>query len=300
MSFIADPLVTDKVSNAICISGIARSGTTIMGRLIHSLKNVEYAFEPTMLMHLFLLADHMPEKSWRVLYQSCLYQQILMDSIAGRSLNFNSNDDSYIFKSKSIAEIASRFDGENRFNTIFERTRNSHVAYKLPNIVPLLPKLRERYPDSRIMIMLRSPDAVVLSLKRKGWFRREVPLFSESGLLKKVGDHTVPAVVDDSLVEQWMTLGETDRCYLFYQHIYRDLTRTKDALVVDYSRFVEAPKQIFGGIMDRFGLEYGEQTEAILDGTSERYAEYPVPPDASAEQRDAAWKVYEEGKSLAL
>ena len=43
--------VLDKM---VIIGGSARSGTTIIGKLIHSLKNIEYQFEPPMLVSLLL------------------------------------------------------------------------------------------------------------------------------------------------------------------------------------------------------------------------------------------------------
>lgn len=300
LRILTDPVVADKVTNAISITGIARSGTTIMGQLIHSLKDVEYGFEPTLLMRLFLLLDQMPEDAWRVLYQTCLYDGILSDAIAGRNLNFNSHDDSYIFGAKSLSDVAARFCGENRYKELFKKVGKIQIAYKLPDIIAMLPTLKERYPETRMLVMLRSPDAVVLSLKRKAWFRRAVPQYCESGLLKEVDGHTVPAIVSSSDVPAWIGLGETDRCYLFYHQVYRELHRSPGAVVVDFDRFVDAPKKIFGEVLDRFGLEYGEKTESILAEIAAPHPDYPVPQEADGLLRDQAWELYHRCRESAV
>jgi len=45
-------IASDKVNSSILISGVARSGTTIVGKLISSFDGVEYSFEPPMMFTL--------------------------------------------------------------------------------------------------------------------------------------------------------------------------------------------------------------------------------------------------------
>ena len=63
-----DKKISKKCNEAIIISGGARSGTTIIGKVLHSLKNVEYAFEPPALFALFPLINDLPKKIWKLLY----------------------------------------------------------------------------------------------------------------------------------------------------------------------------------------------------------------------------------------
>ena len=297
--FFSDMDADAKVANAIAICGITRSGTTMMGKLVHSCRGVEYAFEPEILVRLMLLAGGIPRDSWRILYETILHEQILMESIAGRGLNFNANDDSYIFSAKSLQEIAERFScGKNRYKHLAARVTQATIAYKLPNILSNLPYLQTLYPKTRVVVMLRHPDAVVLSLKRKGWFKRDVPLYRETGLLKRVEGHVIPAVVDDSMVAAWAKASESDRCYLLYMHNYDALRFIQSPFIVDYDRFVNAPKTLFHRLIGQLGLQPGDNTARILERISERHSGYPPPKDADPALRLQACRLYEKWSSL--
>src|SRR5512141_1115475 len=87
-------------SNAIFITGSARSGTSLVGSIIHSMDKVEYAYEPPMLVSLFAMINGLPEAQWKFLYETYLYEEILLNSIAGRAINCNVSDYSSIYKVK--------------------------------------------------------------------------------------------------------------------------------------------------------------------------------------------------------
>ena len=293
-NFFSDNDAEAKVANAILICGITRSGTTIIGKLIHSCRGVEYAFEPEILVRLMLMAGAIPREAWRLLYETVLHEQILMESIAGRSLNFNMIDDSCIFSAKSLQEISGRFaHGENRYKQLAAHARQATIAYKLPNTIASIPYLQSLYPKTRVVVMLRHPDAVVLSLKRKGWFRRDVPIYRETGLLKRVEGHVIPAIVDDSRAKAWCKANETDRCYLLYIENYSALARIDKPLTVDYGRFVDRPHAVFQKLIGRLALQPGENTARILAGVAEPHAAYP-PPDGDPVLRAEAQRLYEQ------
>ena len=44
--YYKEPILKNLADRSICLTGIGRSGTTILGAVVHSFKNVEYAFEP--------------------------------------------------------------------------------------------------------------------------------------------------------------------------------------------------------------------------------------------------------------
>jgi hypothetical protein len=293
--FFSDKDADAKVSNAIAICGITRSGTTIMGKLVHSCRGVEYAFEPEILVRLMLLAEAIPRELWRLLYETILHEQILMESIAGRSLNFNANDDSCIFSTKSLREISERFSrGQNRYKQLAAEATQATIAYKFPNVLTSIPFLQSLYPRTRIVVMLRHPDAVVLSLKRKGWFKRDIPLYRETGLLKRIEGQVIPAVVDDDMATAWSKANETDRCYLLYIQNYESLARINNPLVVDYGRFVDRPHAVFEKLIGNLALQPGENTARILAGVSEPHAAYTPPPDGDSALRAKAKRLYEQ------
>ena len=81
------PEVFEKCNKAVLISGSARSGTTILAKILHSFKNVELAFEPPVLYSLFALLPELEEKQWRLLYETHLYEEFFRDALSGRAIN---------------------------------------------------------------------------------------------------------------------------------------------------------------------------------------------------------------------
>ena len=106
--FFSSSKAYEKVSKAILITGTARNGTTITGQLIHSMNNVEYAFEPPTLLSLINIIDKVEKNIWKFLYETYLYEDFLINAIAGRNINFNKNDDSSIYHAKTEEEIQAR------------------------------------------------------------------------------------------------------------------------------------------------------------------------------------------------
>ena len=65
--------IFDKCNECIVITGCARSGTTILSKIIHSFSNVELSFEPPMLFSLFPLINKLSQNDWKLLYETYLY-----------------------------------------------------------------------------------------------------------------------------------------------------------------------------------------------------------------------------------
>jgi len=155
------------VENSILVTGSARSGTTIMGKLIHSLANVEYVFEPPMLFSLYAMMNKLPKDQWQLLYETYLYEEFLVNSLAGRSLNCNKADDSSIYRVKGEKEINDRLSASRCKSDIERYCEQYTVAYKLPDIIPFVPKIIEFYPNMRVIVMLRDGVGVINSLIKK-------------------------------------------------------------------------------------------------------------------------------------
>jgi len=84
----------------IVITGVGRSGTTILGKIIHSFEGVEYVYEPYTIQALLPLLTTIEKDHWKNLYHSYLYEDIFMGAVAGRNVNLNEMDDSCIIKAK--------------------------------------------------------------------------------------------------------------------------------------------------------------------------------------------------------
>src|SRR5262245_47930304 len=71
-----DQLATRVLERAIIVSGAGRTGTTMMGQLIHTLDGVEYGFEPPLLFGLLSLIERMPVEQWKLLFDLYVLEEL--------------------------------------------------------------------------------------------------------------------------------------------------------------------------------------------------------------------------------
>ena len=252
------------VSKAIMVTGSARSGTTIMGKIIHSLEGVEYAFEPPMMFSLFALSLQIPEESWRLLYETYLYEEFMLNTLAGRAINCNRADDSSIYNVKSAGDINARLGRSLSKADAEELTRYHSVAFKLPDVVPFIPRLIERYPATRVVIMLRGAVETLNSLLKKRWFSYENNRSALIWPFRKHQNVYVPFWVQEEDDELWVGLSELNRAAYYYIRVNEDVDKIKGRIEVKYAQLVAEPRKVVDDLAGLLGLSFGAMTEAII------------------------------------
>lgn len=261
---VDDPLIST-ASHAICLTGMGRSGTTLLGTIIHSMKNVEYGFEPPMLGSLFDRMELIPEEIWKRLYMEYLFEELLLESLSGRRLNFQDSDWSYIFHAKPIGEIKARFGDSKRKRDIYETAAQTTISYKVPNITHRLDALVEMFPKTRVAITLRDPDEVACSVMQRGWFRGENISYKLCGHLRKSGTRYVTSCLVGISDSDWLELDEEERCHACYVGCY-EAVADSNYLMLDYAKLLRYPKEMIACLSEAFGLKWGELTEHLVRG----------------------------------
>lgn len=266
-----DKRISLQCDKAIVISGSARSGTTILGAIINSLDRVEYVFEPPMLCSLFAIIDQIEEQQWRLLYETYLYEEFLISALAGRGLNCNLADDSSIYRAKSAKLIEERLGRSLRKSEADRLADGSRIAFKLPSIVPFLPKLKTYYPNTQVVVIVRDASATFKSLIGKGWFD-EKSLREENRIWPNrfLDGMRVPFWVDPQDDEEWCAMSELDRTAYYYVRANEGLTELPDCLIVKYADLTRDPKATIEYLCERLGLVFGEKTEELLSTVSYR------------------------------
>ncbi|XPV76196.1 MAG: hypothetical protein ACNI27_16545 [Desulfovibrio sp.] len=261
-----DPTSNNLCETPILISGSARSGTTIIGKLLHTMKGVEYNYEPPVLFSLFATISDIPTCLFKLYYETYLYEEFFVNSIAGRFINCNTVDDTSIHQVKTAEEISKRLDGSLRKDEVKSTIDNPQIIYKMPDIVPMITKLLDIYPRTRTLIMRRDALGVFHSIKKKGWFSDEV-LKKESRIWPfRFIDNSqikIPFWVPVNQSEFWVSASEVDRIGLYYLNTNSEYD-FDPSLIVHYGDLVEKPRKTMNKIMDTFGLTAGGKTEEIL------------------------------------
>ncbi|QUX94510.1 hypothetical protein C0J08_03370 [Marinomonas sp. CT5] len=261
-NFILHQNAFDKCNNAVVISGGARNGTTIIGKIIHSLKNIEYFFEPPTLVSLFPLIDQLPEAEWKLLYETYLYEDMLLNALAGRNLNHNLEDDSSIFKVKMQEDIENRKQRSLGKTELTELAEERIIAFKNPDLVPYLPKLVRLYPETKNVVMRRNPSDAISSIIEKKWFgNHEQVLIWPTKVYK---ESVIPYWVKSSEEELWLDLTEEDRAAYYYIRMMEAYPELEKKLVLNYEELVESPRKVTERLSTFIGAEITSKTEEIL------------------------------------
>ena len=258
--------VSERCASAILISGSARSGTTIMGKVLHSFQSVEYTFEPPTLFSLFSLLPRLDEVEWKLLYETYLYEDFFVNAIAGRNLNLNRNDDSCVYNAKAEAEVDARYEGSLRKAEINKQSQRGVIAFKLPDIVPFLPQFLDYYPETRLLFMRRNPVDTLKSLLKKGWFS-DRSLNEENRIwpFHQHADQAIPYWVAPEDYERWVQWSELDRCAYYYTRVHALPPIARSIFVLDYDQLLADPLGRVEALAQHFGLRFRPKTRTIID-----------------------------------
>lgn len=265
------PGVSEVVGNSILVTGVARSGTTMISTLIHSCVGVELAYEPPLLFSLFSLINTMPPAEWKLLFETYLFEDYLMNALAGRNFNYRTYDESYTGKVKSMQEIATRLLADGSDVEIRTKALKARIGFKLPDILYSLREFLHHYPNVKIVVVIRNPADTIASLLAKGWY-------SGQGML--------PWSIDN----RWLDTPELQRCeshYLQY-NIFppwcdTDKWRVLDHIIlVDYDQCLINPQATAERIFTTLNLNPGPKTDEIIGNIEPRIGHsegLDIPPE---------------------
>ncbi len=252
------------LSNAIVLSGSARSGTTITGKILHSFHNVEYLYEPPIIFTLLALRNKIGEDEFKAIYGSYLYDEFLVNSIAGRAINCNIHDDSSIYNVKSKEEVSSRLRKKNTKigNESIESTYQ--IAYKANSIIPFIPFIQKIYPSTKVIITLRGPIGVINSILRKEWFSKKNNAMNFSIPFRQKKGVNIPFWVKKHHDDVWIELSEIDRAAYYYIQAYDGIENFSQYNFIRYTELISNPINIVENLADSLNLDFGAKTKSII------------------------------------
>ena len=258
--------------HALVLTGSARSGTTIAGRLLASCMGVEYGFEPPTLLLLMAQLGDLPMANWKLLYETYLYEELLIGSLAGRYLNTNRCDDSCVYSYMSAAEVENRLSGAFRKNELEDQLKSVSVriCYKLPDLLPRLDLLTALYPKAQLIVMRRAAQPTLRSLLHKGWFNSGPAGDSSSriypfrfALDQSKNQRHIPYWVTVEDMEWWLQASAEQRSLYYY--VLNTPGNSEGFYVIDYEQLLLDPRAIFQKLSYELNLQPGALTDSILN-----------------------------------
>ena len=254
----------EKINSSILITGTARSGTTILGKVVHSMKDVEYAYEPPMLFSLIASVDSIPVNQWKLLFETYLYEDFFLETVAGRRINTNRADDSSIYNVKTEAEIQRRLKVSIRKLQLERLIDKNVLVFKMPDIPPFLPAVQRIYTGMKVVFMHREPIGVLNSLIDKGWFADNNEKKNLIWPFKVINGYHVPFWVEKKFEQKWINLSEVDRCAYYYLRVTESRHDLKKCHVINYNDLLAHPVETVKQLSKHLQLEFGSKTEDII------------------------------------
>ena len=302
LNYRLDPAVTNAVAHSIFLTGSTRSGTSMMGELFLSFSDFELFHEPPF-TYLFLpLINDVDEQLWRIVFETYLFEDNQMLAIPGRKLNFNRGDDSSVYRGKTEEDLAARTARTMRRTEILPIALDRQFCFKMPEMLPFLPKLRSYYPDMTTVVMLRKPEGVVASILAKGWYSDDA-LSNVTGewLFRRDTELRIPYWVPEDFVSRWTEMSELERCCFCYSHQYKHIVGRTDCLIVDYDDFLTDPNPKFATLTKLLECRFGPKTEELLAGVAETRRDRNLPFDfAGKEFVEPMFDTYHACRKLAV
>ena len=273
MSSLKTPRVqSDLLKEGIFLTGAPRSGTSILGKIIATLKDIEYHFEPpTLYMICSSYADGLIDKSAaKILLQNYLCEDLLLESIQGRGVNIRPSDDSQILNSIDWPELNQRWINiPNRAEAIkYGLDKGIRLALKSPNTFDALPLIRDVMEDPNIIIIKRNGFDVLNSIVAKQWLS-DNSLKTELWPYKNT-DSTInmPYWVPNRFTKDWGNMSCTTRSALMWA-VHADIglsyVNSKDTIIISYEELTENPSLIINKLTKFTGTEPTHHTTRVIN-----------------------------------
>ena len=260
--------ISDFVENRlIFISGSARSGTSLLGSIVHSFSNIEYAYEPPLLFSLFPLLDNLEIEEWKILFETYVYEELLIGQLSGRSCNANLKDYSSFISSKGLEEYENRISKSLTKSEAIQIAKTKYLAIKCPDLNLFIPRLRELYPNIKIIHSVRSPLGTIESLVKKQWFEDENLMNNWLiwPMRKSLNNSLVPFWVPTDSEKEWLNSSVEHRASMYYSWMtdFHSVVNNK-VLLLNYDEFVRNTDQSVKVISEYLGVGATRLTNEII------------------------------------
>lgn len=253
--------VTEILTNRVLIiTGVGRSGTSILGKIIGSMSPVYYLFEPAMMK--WLKEDINP--AW---FRSILFEDYLLPIVQARHLNNNPKDLTYWCDYYVKNEIAASHKYLDRRDDAiaFLKLRRPLFVVKSNEFQPLMPIAKTIFPGCKFVHIIRNGNDVVNSAMGKNWYTDE---WCNNYMIDWAIDGNVkmPWYLNKEDIKQWTKWKPTTRAACVWRYLVNSGTefiRTEEHGKSDnffYEYFIDDPKSCIENIRYNFNLQITENT----------------------------------------
>jgi len=271
----------------IVVTGVARSGTTIIGKITGSLKNSHYIFEPStfFLFPTLIKNKCVSEEQGESLFKAIMFEDFYLQIIQGRYVNFNKEEDSYIGNYLNLDNFDRRCKRLKRKMDVLEYLKNDDCRFivKNPNLQPCMSILQRIYPGVKFIDVIRDGVDVVGSAIRRDFYSEKFLNERNVEWSYLINNLKVPWFVEEEERENFSHWNHYTRS----AYIWRILTESglkfaednkKNVLQFKYEDFIKNSEIFTTKIEEFVGKKRTDITMKHIESTKTyEYREYPDP-----------------------
>lgn len=283
------------LSRAVFVTGPARSGTSLLGNLLHSCEGCELAFEPPTLLQILAAMTDEPQDEILRAIEAYLTEDLLLGSLSGRSLNLRRRDESSAWKGKGAAEIEKRLQAGSRKSDLLELAGMSRLIVKVPDVVPKVRTLCRTFKGATAVVVVRDPIDTIVSWLSRGWLgqpdlehgQRVWPVY-------RTHFGSIPHFIVPEDQPAFGSASECDRVAIHLERTFRTLLDAQDSRVVIYDELVMSPRQVVERLCRELGLVRTERTDTLIAEIHSESLSRSVPPDLDPARYSLLVRLYSE------
>jgi hypothetical protein len=259
------------------ISGVCRSGKTLLGNLIATCPEVEYADEPWTGMVLPMAANSGKiEKEFASSMLSAYFFELFNDLILLRNANFRRRDLSSIWTKKTSEEIDLRLNNLNTRNDVinFSKSNRSTLVVTLAECSPFVDIILSAINRAQMVHVVRNGFDVAWEVSEKHWFSDEqlanpinAQLYSPLDLEGRTW--YLPWWVDEGEEKKFLKLTNFERslyywCSLMTKGLEAFRSCKNKEILVRYEDLVTNPEHEFNRVISYLGFSQGKLSTQML------------------------------------
>ena len=289
------PEAVEVANRAVVLAGSARSGTSLLCAILASLDGAELDYESPVLTPLLASEASLVSATFQLMWTRYVHRSVVVDALAGRSLNLNWHDESSAYRYLGEEEIARRLSRSWGLRDLLDRSIRARPVLKMPNVVEHLTRVAVEFPGTRFVVTGREPSRTILSLVTRGWFRDAVegPSLTTSPV-RVVRGVRVPYWVPSYLIDRYVSGTDLQRSAMYYVWVTEASLTVPGAILVDYAALTEDPEPVVTNCAGRLGMTFGPRTRQLISQVEERapVGDVTILSSLSSNERDeveTAW-----------
>ena len=268
----------------VIITGMYRSGKSLLGKILGTLENVEFVDEPwlpTVLPH-FQGNNLLDPRVAKDIMRSYL-EEMLNDMILLRQTNFRPRDQSTIWARKDEKEIIYRLLNLHTRDDVrrYVKEKNPVLLLNLSFTTPHVIFLAETFPGCKIIHVIRNGLDVALDVEEKKWYsNRQLKQPVCSGDLYRI--YCSKIYFEKYYIPWWVKRGDEEKflgmndfakgLYLWRRHFElaeKEINKFKSSFPNQYKevRFesiLKKPEAVINDLSEFFNVKLSKQTELVL------------------------------------